>query len=389
MRIVILGAGYAGLRTALDLARLRREHALDVTIQLVDQYPYHQLIQLLHLTATAGIADQKTIYQLDRLLQGREIERVEGRVTAIHPLERAVMLADGRTLTYDRLVIALGSETAFNVPGAREYTLPLHNFTHAVALRKHIVAQFTKAASLTDPTELRITMTTAIVGGGYTGCELAGELAVWADDLCRQTGAPRTEVRIALIERENQLLPHFGKWASDEAVRRLERLGVNVFLNTPVVQVEPQRLRFADGRILRAGTIVWGAGVRAPALLAEAGFPTDRMGRVLVDRYLRVDGQAFIFAIGDCAAVSDGRGGFLPPTASYAVRQGAHLAEVLAAEAQGKAPRAYEPVELGEVVSLGPNDAIGNALGVPVVGYPAVLLKRGIEEYYRATIESA
>jgi NADH dehydrogenase len=129
--------------------------------------------------------------------------------------------------------------------------------------------------------------------------------------------------------------------------------------------------------------------VRAPALLAEAGFPTDRMGRVLVDRYLRVDGQAFIFAIGDCAAVSDGRGGFLPPTASYAVRQGAHLAEVLAAEAQGKAPRAYEPVELGEVVSLGPNDAIGNALGVPVVGYPAVLLKRGIEEYYRATIENA
>ncbi|WP_298818246.1 NAD(P)/FAD-dependent oxidoreductase [Chloroflexus sp.] len=389
MRIVILGAGYAGLRAALDLARFRREQQLDVTVQLVDQYPYHQLIQLLHLTATAGITDQKSIYQLDQLLQGRDIERVEGRVTAIQPLERVVRLADGRALTYDRLVLALGSETAFNAPGAREHAFPLHNFSHAIALRKHIVSQFTRAASITDPTELRITMTTAIVGGGYTGCELAGELADWADDLCRQTGAPRKEVRIALIEREGHLLPHLGPWASHEAVRRLERLGVNIFLNTPVTQVEPCLLRFGDGRILRAGTIVWGAGVRAPALLAEAGFPTDRIGRVLVDRYLRVSGQAVVFAIGDCAAVANGRGGFLPPTASYAVRQGAHLAQALADEARGVAPRPYEPVELGEVVSLGPNDAIGNALGVPVLGYPAVMLKRGIEEYYRATIESA
>lgn len=389
MRIVILGAGYAGLRTALDLARLRRAYGMEITIQVVDQNPYHQLVQLLHLTATAGITDQKSIYQLDTLFRGREVERIEGRVEAIHPLERRVVLNTGQTLEYDRLVLALGSETAFQVPGAREYTLPLRTFSDALKLRKHLVEQFTRAASITDPTELRITMTTAIVGGGYTGCELAGELAAWADDLCRQTGAPRKEVRIALIEREGHLLPHLGTWASNEAVRRLERLGVNVFLQTPVVQVEPQRLRFADGRLLRAGTIVWGAGVRAPALLAEAGFPTDRLGRVLVDRYLRVQGHATVFAIGDCAAVPDGRGGTLPPTASYALRQGEHLAEVLAAEARGEAPRAYEPVELGEVVSLGPNDAVGNPLGVPITGYPALMLKRGIEEYYRATIESA
>ncbi|MGQ9611967.1 MAG: NAD(P)/FAD-dependent oxidoreductase [Chloroflexus sp.] len=389
MRIVILGAGYAGLRTALDLARLRRAYGLEITIQVVDQNPYHQLVQLLHLTATAGITDQKSIYLLDTLFRGREVERIEGRVEAIHPLERRVVLNTGQTLEYDRLVLALGSETAFQVPGAREYTLPLRTFSDALKLRKHLIEQFTRAASITDPTELRITMTTAIVGGGYTGCELAGELAAWADDLCRQTGAPRKEVRIALIEREDHLLPHLGTWASNEAVRRLERLGVNIFLQTPVVQVEPQRLRFADGRLLRAGTIVWGAGVRAPALLVEAGFPTDRLGRVLVDRYLRVQGHATVFAIGDCAAVPNGRGGTLPPTASYAMRQGEHLAEVLAAEARGEAPRAYEPVELGEVISLGPNDAVGNPLGVPITGYPALMLKRGIEEYYRATIESA
>ncbi len=389
MQIVILGAGYAGLRAALDLARLRRERRLNVTIQLVDQHPYHQLVQLLHLTATAGISDQRSIYELDRLLAGREIERIEGRVTAIHPLERAVTLANGRALSYDRLVLALGSETSFTVPGAREHTLPLRTFPEAVALRRHLVNQFQRAATISDPVELRIAMTTAIVGGGYTGCELAGELAAWADDLCRQTGAPRAEVRIALIEREDHLLSHLGPWASNEAVRRLERLGVNVFLKTPIVRVEPRCLHIADGRILRAGTIVWGAGIHAPTLLEEAGLPTNGLGRVLVDRYLRVQGQAAIFAIGDCAAVPDGRGGFLPPTASFAMREGAHLAEVLAAEALGQAPRSYEPVELGEVVSLGPNDAIGNALGVPVMGYPAVIMKRGIEEYYRASIETA
>ncbi|HMQ32194.1 MAG TPA: NAD(P)/FAD-dependent oxidoreductase [Chloroflexaceae bacterium] len=389
MQILILGAGYAGLRTAIDLDRLLRSrgHADEVT--LVDQFSYHQLVQLLHQAATAAIYSREASYELAPLLSKGDVRFVAGRVAAIAPLGRQVRLADGTALGYDRLVIALGAETAYNdVPGAREHTMPLRTLEHATRIRDHVVRSFEAAARASDPAEQRVLMTTAIVGGGYTGCQLAGELAAWADDLCAATGAPRGEVRIALLDRSAELLKQFGPWATREAEQVLDALGVSVYLNTVVEAVEPRALRVAGDRVLRAATLVWAGGVQGPDLLREAGLPTDAAGRVLVDRYLRVRDQALIFAAGDCAAVPDGaNGATVPATASYAMRQGSHLAETLLAEVEGSAPRAYEPLKLGELVSLGPHYAVGNPLGVPVTGYPALLLKKGVEQYYRATIE--
>lgn len=388
MKILILGAGYAGLRAALDLDdRLRARGRAD-EVTLVDEHPYHQVVQVLHQTAAAHDAAD-AIYELAPLLRDTAIRYVQGRVAAIRPLERSVALADGQALPYDRLLIAIGAETAYGgVPGAREHSLPLRTYEHAIALRDHLFAQYSAAATAADPREQRTLMTTAIVGGGYTGCQLAGELAAWADELCAQTGAPRREVRIALLDRSPLLLRQFGEWATREAERVLDELGVSVYLGTAVSAVEPRLLRTVDGRVLRAATIVWAGGVKAPDLLREAGLPVDGAGRALVDRYLRVREQALIFAAGDCAAIPDGPdGATVPATASYAMRQGAHLAESLLAEAEGAAPRSYEALKLGELVSLGPNYAVGDPLGVPVVGYPALLLKKGVETYYRSTIE--
>lgn len=387
MQIIILGAGYAGLRAALDLEPAARAGKLSVA--LVDQNPYHQLVQLLHRTATADQPKHKAIYDLGRLLQGRAVRFVEGRAARIEPLARIVVLEDGRSLAYDRLVIALGAETNYgDVPGAAEHSLPLRSYAQALRLHDHLVEQFSAAAAA-EPAERRILMTTAIVGGGYTGCQFAGELAAWADQLAEETGAPRGEARIALLDRDPTLLAQLGGWATTEAERTLKRLGVSIYLNTPVEAVEPRLLRIAGGRVLRAATIVWAGGVRGPALLAASGLPTDAQGRVLVDRYLRVEGQAAIFAVGDCAAIPAGsNGATVPATASYATRQGEHVAAALLAESAGTAPRAYEPLRLGELVSLGPHNAIGNPLGLPIRGYPALLLKKGVEQYYRASIES-
>jgi NADH dehydrogenase len=387
MKIVMLGAGYTGLRAALDLDDRLRERGLGAEVTLVDQHPYHQVVQVLHQTATAHDPEE-AIYELAPLLRETAVRFVEGRIAAISPLERSVALADGQRLPYDRLLIALGAETAYgNVPGAREHTLPLRTYEHALRLRDHLRAQFAAAAQAADPKTQRTLMTTAIIGGGYTGCQLAGELAAWVGELCAETGAPRGEARIALLDRGPLLLRQFGAWATDEAERVLDDMGVSVYLSTGVAAVEPQLLRLDDGRVLRAGTIVWAGGVKAPDLLREAGLPVDGFGRALVDRYLRVRDQALIFAAGDCAAIPDGADGLVPATASYAMRQGAHLAETLLAEVEGVAPRAYEALKLGELVSLGPNYAVGNPLGVQVVGYPALLLKKGVETYYRATIE--
>lgn len=389
MQIVILGAGYAGLRTALDLDRLLRQRGRDDVVTLIDQFGYHQLIQVLHLVATAAHETREAIYDLPVLLSRGGVRFVQGQVATICPPERCVRLADGSTVGYDRLVIALGAEADYhNVPGAREHGLPLHSVEHALRLRNHIVDQYRAAAKAADPKAQRILMTTAIVGGGYTGCQLAGELAAWADDLCQDTGTPRREVRIALLERGHLLLKQFGEWATRQAESVLDSLGVSIYLDTPVEWLEHQAIHVVGGRVLRAGTIVWAGGIKGPDLLHESGLSVDDHGRVFVDRYLRVRDQALIFAMGDCAAVPDGSGGFtLPSTASLAMRQGQHMADTLLAEIEGRPPRTYEPLKLGELVSIGPHYAVGNPLGMPVSGYPAVVMKKGVEQYYRATLE--
>jgi NADH dehydrogenase len=388
MQILIVGGGYAGVRTALDLERLLRKSPATATITLVDQNPYHQMIQLLHLAATVGKAADQVTFDLAELFQNRNVHFVQGRVQRIVADERSVHLEDGRILGYDRLTLALGATTDYRgVPGALEHTLPLHTYAEALQLREHIIARLAEAAHTEDPQERRILMTTAIVGGGYTGCQFAGELAAWAPELCREAGLPLSGFRIALLEHAHILLRQFGKWATREAERVLDEQGVSVYLDTDVESVEPRKLRLDHSRVLRAGTIVWAGGVRGPAMLRESGLPVDETDHVLVDRYLRVRGQALIFAIGDCARIYDAFGKPVPATASFAMRQGEHMAETLLAEIEGSAPRSYEPIHLGEVVSLGPKYAVGNPMGIPAIGKPALLMKKSIEYYYRDTLQ--
>lgn len=365
MRTVILGAGYAGLRVVIELNKLLAGRTEVISITLVDGNAYHQIVQELHRVAASTLESNEVAIPLNRILQKQTVDVRQGRVTRIEPLHRHVALESGETLPYDRLVIAVGAETNYgNVPGARAYTLPLRTLNEALHLRDTIRARFADAAQATDPATRRVLLTFAIIGGGYTGCQLAGELAVWARSLAQTYAIPPSEVRIALIERNNLLLRQFGTWATKQAEWVLEGRGVRIYRNTAVEQVTEQTAVLSGKRLLRAATIIWTAGIRAPALLAESGLPTDQRGRVLVDRYLRVQEQALIFAAGDCAHIPDVKRGTVPATASYAMRQGEHLAYTLLAEASGCAPRPYMPLQLGELVSLGSGEAVGDPLGL-------------------------
>jgi NADH dehydrogenase len=178
----------------------------------------------------------------------------------------------------------------------------------------------------------------------------------------------------------------FGDWANKEATEVLSQHLVSIYHTMVVERVEDRALFVSGDRVLRTATIVWAAGIRAPAILAESGLPTDERGCVLVDRYLRVEGYPSIFAAGDCAHIPDRIGGQIPATASYAMRQGEHLARSLMAELEGNPPRAYQPLRLGLVVSLGPEYAVGDPLGMPISGAVASMLKRSIEQWYLTTL---
>lgn len=387
MHILIIGAGYAGLRTAIELDRRRAAYGSQLEVTLLDQHPYHQLVQELHLAATTAPDPTNVIVPLQTIFQRRAVQLHQGRVQRIEPLERRVRLVDGQSLSYDRLLIALGAETNYaHVPGAQQHTLPLRSYEQALRLRDHIAACVEAAARATDPRLRRILLTFVIVGGGYTGCQVAGELVPYVCTLAPAAGIARNELRIALIERNGLLLKQAEPWANVYAQRVFDDLGVRVYLHTTVARVAEQSLYTATNQVFRAGTIIWAGGIRAPALLAESGLPTDALGRVRVDRYLRVEDQALIFAAGDCASIPPTNDGPIPATASYALRQGEHLAGALLADMQGHAPQPYTPLRLGDVVSLGPGAAVGKPLGIPLTGIPAVLLKQGIETWYRSTL---
>lgn len=387
MHIVLVGAGYAGLRVALELDKRLSGRAQRPQITLVDQHTYHQDIPLLHLTATSAIPEEQAVIPLDRILKRRTVQFQQGRVVGIGPEQQQITLEGGKTLTYDRLVVALGSEPNYpNIPGVREHTLPLRTYDQALRLRDAIVGRFGEAAQATDAKTRRTLLTFVVVGGGFTGCQLAGELAAWVPKLAKQYGVPQQEMRIALVQRSGQLLEQAGAWASHEAGRVFDRRGISVYLNTAAERVEHEAL-FVDGdRMIRAGTIVWTTGFRAPQVLADAGLPTDTLGRVVVDRSLRVEGHASIYAVGDCASIPDGRGGTLPGMASFALAQGWHLAGALMNEIRGSAPGIYTPIQLGPFISLGPGEAVGMAAGIPISGMPAALTKQAIEQAYPQTL---
>lgn len=387
MQIVILGAGYAGLRAALDLAEAKRRGQLDgVSVTLVDQNDYHQVITWLHDIAAAAVEPQKARIPLDRLLGQGGITIKQATVRGIAPGERRVLLEDGTALSYDRLVVALGSNTVWPpIPGLRDHALPMRWWDDAMTIRNAILYNFALAAETSDEAERKRLLSIVVVGGGYTGCQLAGELTHWLPALADEYAISLFDLTLRQIEAQSRLLPNWERRFSRKAEHVLRRKGVQVLLNSPVAQIEKKTLTIKGKQPLPYGVLIWVGGVRAPKLLQSSGFPTGIQGRVEVDAYLRAKGFANTYVIGDSSLWMDGENP-LPATASHALRQGEYVARMLIREVNRQPLARYEPTKLGLVVSLGGNDGIGTALGVPLSGLAAGILKEGIEAWYLSTI---
>lgn len=378
-RIVIVGAGFAGYRTARTLARQTRGRA-DIT--LLNPTDYFLYLPLLPQVAAGVLEPRRVTVSLSGTLPHTRL--VLGEADGVDLEARTVHYTgpegDTGTLSYDRLVLAVGSvNKLLPVPGVAEHAHGFRGLPEALYLRDHVTRQIELAAAADNPRECAARCTFVVVGAGYTGTELAAHGQMFTDSQVR--GNPLRDgmsPRWMLLDIAPRVLPELDERLSRTADRVLRQRGVEVRTGTSVSEATKDGVRLSDGSFVDTRTLVWCVGVRPDPFVESVGRPLER-GRLLVDPYLRLPGHPEVFACGDAAAVPDLEkpGGYTPMTAQHAWRQGKVAAHnVLASLGRGDA-RPYRHRDLGFTVDLGGAQAAANPLGVPLSGPLAGAVTRG------------
>ena len=386
-RIVIVGAGYGGLNTALHLEqRLSHSGNEDWEIILIDRNKYHQHIILLHEVAANSISPEEAIVPFANLLNGKRISFIQGDVRWVYPRERTIAF-DDRSIEYDRLVISIGSESSFfGIPGAEDNSFTLKSVEDARQINAHIRSVFALARSAT-PEEQSSLLSFVVCGGGYTGVELTGELADWLPQLALANDIPQHRVRLMLVEASPTILLGYPADLTKRTTEILKGKGVELRLGSPVAKIEPNVVYIKSGDAIPSRTIIWTGGVEAPKALAQWGLQTGAKGRAVVNGYLESANNPGVYVVGDCCLViNPSTGRPVAPSAQIALQEAPCAADNIAADLLGEQRKVFRPGPTAELFSVGRR--LGYALIGPVMfdGYPARLLKEASALRYYLSI---
>ncbi len=360
VHVVVLGSGFAGLAAVRGLRKAR-----NVQVTLVDRTNHHLFQPLLYQVASAALNPSEIAAATRAVLRRQKNVRVlMGEVTGIDYQARTVDLDGGQTrLEYDHLVLAMGGRTSyFGQDGWKSHAPGLKTLDDAIGIRTRVLAAFERAEKLQDPGDRERLMTFVVVGGGPTGVELAGAFAELRAHVLRWDfrGIDPSSARILLLEAGSTLLTPFPERLRREALRRLERLGVEVRLNEKVLSIGPGRVETSTGMI-PTETCVWAAGVGGHELAGQLAPDRDRAGRLLVEADLRLPGQDRVWCLGDMAHYEHPHtfgGRPLPGVAPVAVQQGSHAARNILRLLEGRDPLPFSYLDKGSMATIGRSAAV-------------------------------
>lgn len=303
--IVIVGAGYSGVLIAKKLAkRIKKRKIQDVYVTLIDKNPFHTMLTELHEVAANRVEEDSVRLSLDKIFAGRKVNVVQDTVSTIDYDNRQVIGEKG-AYPYDYVVLAAGSKpTFFGVPGAEEYTYTLWSYEDAVKLKDHIHDCFRKAVMTTDMEEKKKLLHFDIVGAGFTGVEMTGELAEYVPILCESFGIDRELVTIRIIDMLTRTIPTLPEKLSYKVEKRLYKMGVQILLSTNVKSIGPDYIETEkEGEVSReyTGTVIWAAGIESATLTCEVASTLPNAGRhrIKVDPYLRCVCSDNVYVAGD------------------------------------------------------------------------------------------
>lgn len=382
--IVILGAGYGGVLSALNVRKYLNKDQARVTV--INQFPTHQIITELHRLAAGSIKERAIALPLDKLFKGKDIDLRIAKVENFSVDKKEVKLSDGTTLSYDTLVVGLGSITAyFGIPGLEQYSMVLKSAEDANKIHKHIEDRIAKYAKTKDEADATI----LIGGGGLTGVELVGEIVDQLPALTKKYAVDPKEIKLLLVEAGPKILPVLPDHLIERATASLEARGVKFLTGLPVTNVEGNVIDLKDGSKIVANTFVWTGGVQGNPLVGESGLEVNR-GRATVNEFLQSTSHNDVFVVGDSAVSFGPDGRPYAPTAQNAWQMGELVGYNLYAYLNDKHLEAFSPINSGTLASLGRKDAVATVGGnnTPLRGLPATLMKEASNIRYLTHIKA-
>ncbi|RLQ96521.1 NAD(P)/FAD-dependent oxidoreductase [Falsibacillus albus] len=379
-KIVVLGAGYGGLMVVTRLQKLVGVNEAEIV--LVNKNDYHYETTWLHEASAGTLHHDRVRYDVSNVIDRNKVEFIEATVEDINTEDKKVVLNTGE-VEYDYLVFALGGESeTFGIKGLKDHAFTITNVNNARQIREHIEYQFATYNTEEEKKDERLTI---VVGGaGFTGIEFLGELTNRVPELCRDYDVDFQKVRIICVEAAPMVLPGFDEELVKYAVAKLEKKGVEFRIGTAIKEATPEGIMVAKGEDepeeIKAGTVVWAAGVRGSHVIEKAGIENMR-ARVKVQPDLRAPGHDNIFVIGDSSLIiNEEINRPYPPTAQIAMQQGEVVARNLSALVHGKEElETFTPDIKGTVCSLGEDDAIGVVYGKKLMGTKASFMKKVID----------
>ena len=386
--IVIVGGGFAGTTLARTLERLR---PAGHRVVLVSEESYTTFNPMLAEVVGAAVFPEHVVAPIRQMLSPAS-RFVMGRVTGIDAARRtltASTLAGRQEIEYEHLALAFGTRANLDlVPGLAEHALPLKLIGDALFIRNRVLQRIARIELECDPLLRRRLGHFVVVGGGFSGVEVAGTLADFLRDARRYYPRVATdELRISLLEGAERLLLELPESLGRAALRSLRQRGIEVRLGARAASVDADGVALADGTVLDSATVICTIGTRPNPLAAELGLPLQR-GRIVTAPDLSVPGAAGVWALGDCALVhnvapsrgtataSTGALAFAPPTAQFAVAEARFLAANIAARIARRPTRDFHHVSRGAMATTGHLKGVARLFGLNLAGLPAWLLWR-------------
>jgi NADH dehydrogenase len=360
-RVLILGGGFAGVGAAQKLKDA------DVEVVLVDKHDYHTFQPLLYQLATGLLETTAVGHSLRDLLARHDNTTIhKASVTAVDLDGRTVSFEEIAPISYDYLVFGLGAEVNFfGTSGAAEHAFPMYTLTDAVRLKDHLLDRWEAADR--DPSIVTDgALNVVVVGGGPTGVETAGAIAeLYRGDLAKDYGGVSEEdARVTLVEAGSELFPMFKPKLREYTAKALADRTVGVRTGALVASVSPTQVTLKSGDVLRAHTLVWGAGLQGNALIPSLGLELQRGNRIGVGAELTLPGHPEVFVVGDAAAITDVKTDtVLPQLGSVALQSGEHAGETIARTVARKATKPFAYHDKGTMAAIGRGAAVVQMLG--------------------------